>query len=258
MPSNHLAPSATTVDGLRFAEKRYAAGLRMPPHAHDEWRYCLTVSGAYTDSWRRGFRTRTTWQLSLHPAAETHTSVFHSDAVCFHVELLGRWRDRLLGDAGIPPEPHEFLAGRAPHVAGQLYDEFRHGDDVSTLMLEGLTCELIGWSARSLREDRHGASWVHQARDLVRDRFAESVSLEEIARSVGAHPVHLARQFRRTFGCSVGELVRRTRIDFVCRQLATDAPLSEIAFRAGFSDQSHMTRLFRRAMGVTPRQYRLR
>jgi AraC family transcriptional regulator len=258
MTSDLVARDATVADGLRLVEKRYPAGLWMPRHSHAEWRYCLTVRGAHTDSWRRGFRTRTRRQLSLHPPEEMHTSVFHTDAVCLHVELLGRWQERLRADADISAEPHEFLEGQVPLVATQLYEEFGRRDACSNLVLEGLACELIGWSARSLRGDGTGASWVYRARDLVRARFTESLTLDDIARSVGVHPVHLARQFRNTFGCTVGEFVRRTRIDFVCTQLPTKAPLSDIALRAGFSDQSHLTRVFKRATGLTPRQYRIR
>lgn len=242
--------------GLRLIEKRYRAGLQMPRHAHGEWRYCLAVSGAYTDSWRRGARTRTRSHLSLHPAEEMHTSAFHTDVTCFHIELGGDWRARLLGDAGVEPEPHEFLRGRVPSIAAQMYEEAVRGDALSELLLEGLACELIGWSARTLRGEGAGASWVYRARDLVRDRFAESLAIADIAAAVEAHPVQLARQFRSTFGCSVGEYVRRVRVDFACRALRTAAPLSDIALRAGFADQSHFSRVFKRATGRTPGEYR--
>jgi AraC family transcriptional regulator len=230
----------------------------MGRHTHDEWRYCLAVTGSYTDSWRRGYRTRSPRQLSLHPAGETHTTTFHTPAVCFHIEFADEWRARLLGQAGIVAEPHEFLTGRVPLLAQQLRDEFARRDAGSRLVLEGLACELIGWSARSMRHERPGASWVYEARDFVRDRFAESLTLSEIAAAVRVHPVHLARQFRRTFGCSIGDYLRRTRVEFVCAELGTKALLSDIAFRAGFSDQSHLSRVFKRSTGLTPNQYRNR
>lgn len=258
----HTDPSlvyraATVADGLGLMQKRYPARLRMGRHAHDEWRFCLALRGSYTDSWRRGTRTRTPWQLSLHPAGEVHTTVFHSSATCFHIELARHWRERLLGDFGITNEPHEFLAGRLPLLAGQLYDEFRHADVCSPLILEGLACELIGWTARALRRDGSGPPWVYKARDLLHDRFREPLRLQQVADELGIHPVHLARSFRREFGCTIGEYVRRIRVEFVSRQLRTDAKLTDLAFEAGFSDQSHLTRVFKRLTGLTPKQYRL-
>ena len=243
-------------DGLHLVVKNYPAGMRMERHAHDEWRYCLALQGSYTDSWRRGYRTRTPWQLSLHPASEMHTSLFHAETTCFHIEFTRAWRKRLLDEAGIAQEPLEFLCGRAPTLAGQLYQEFRRSDGCSPLVLEGLACELAGWSARAARSEPRGPSWAYLARDLLHDRFHESLELEGIAAELGVHSVHLARQFKRTFGWTVGDYVRRLRVEFVCEQLAAGKPLAELALRAGFSDQSHLTRVFKRFTGRTPGQYR--
>jgi AraC family transcriptional regulator len=78
-----------------------------------------------------------------------------------------------------------------------------------------------------------------------------------LASAVGVHPVHLARSFREAHGASVGEYLRRLRVEFAQREvLRTDAPLSEIALSAGFCDQSHFGRTFKRHTGVTPAQAR--
>ena len=249
----------TVEPGLYLVHKRYAAGLRMPRHAHEEFRFCLALSGSYTDSWRRGYRTRTSRQLSLHPAGEFHTSVFHTPTDCFHIEFTQGWRERLLGDAGIAPEPQEFLNGRVPVVARQLYQEFRHADACSSLVLQGLASELIGWTARELtREVRHPPAWVFQARDLLHDRFNEALSLSDIAGTLDVHPVHLAREFKRAFGSTVGAYLRERRVEFVCRQLPLGARLADVALQAGFADQSHLTRVFKRLVGCTPKQFRAR
>jgi AraC-like DNA-binding protein len=92
---------------------------------------------------------------------------------------------------------------------------------------------------------------------LLRDRFAEPLTLDEIAGAVGVHPMHLTRVFRRHFRCTIGDMVRRLRIDFACRQLSsTDDALVEIALAAGFSDQSQFCRTFRRLTGMTPTGFR--
>ena len=74
---------------------------------------------------------------------------------------------------------------------------------------------------------------------------------------VGVHPVTLARAFRRTFGCTIGEYLRRLRIERAAEQLATGTqPLAEIALAAGFADQSHFSNVFRRRVGMSPSAYR--
>ena len=72
------------------------------------------------------------------------------------------------------------------------------------------------------------------------------------------HPVLLARAFRTYFGTSPGRYLRRLRLDWAAAELlATQRRLADIALQAGFADQSHFTRAFRRHTGLTPGQYRL-
>lgn len=248
----------TIADGLHLIHKRYPAALRMARHAHDEWRFCLALDGSYTDSWRRGHRTRSPWQLSLHPAGETHTSVFHVPSACFHIEFRGKWRDRLLTDAGVAPAPHEFLTGPVPLLAAELFRAVDDEDACSRLIVEGLACELIGWAGHSLQTDSYLPPWLRQARDLVHDRFNETLRHDDIAEIVGVHPVHLARQFKRHFGFTIGEYLRRVRVEFITRHLSTKRTLAELALQAGFSDQSHLSRVFKQVTGRTPSQARAR
>jgi AraC family transcriptional regulator len=131
--------------------------------------------------------------------------------------------------------------------------------DASPLAMEGLILELLAETARSKDGVKKGRSpsWLAQVRELLHDRFAERLVLDEIAGAVGVHPVYLCRVFRQQYGCTVGDYVRKLRLDFASRQLATSsASLGEIAFAAGFADQSHFTKAFRRASSMTPAEWR--
>ncbi|MBA4183537.1 MAG: helix-turn-helix transcriptional regulator, partial [Acidobacteria bacterium] len=71
------------------------------------------------------------------------------------------------------------------------------------------------------------------------------------------HPVHLARTFRRSYGYTIAEYVRRLRVDFACSALASsNESLAEIAVNAGFSDQSRFSKTFKRLTNLTPAEYR--
>jgi AraC family transcriptional regulator len=73
---------------------------------------------------------------------------------------------------------------------------------------------------------------------------------------VGVHPAHLARVFRQQYGCTLGDYVRRLRVEFACRRMTTgDTPLVEIALAAGFADQSHFTKTFKSLVGITPAEF---
>jgi AraC family transcriptional regulator len=78
-----------------------------------------------------------------------------------------------------------------------------------------------------------------------------------LARDVGVHPVHLAQAFHKSYYCTVGDYVRQLRIEYARHELvASETPIIQIALAAGFCDQSHFTRTFKRIVGVAPSQYR--
>ena len=125
-------------------------------------------------------------------------------------------------------------------------------------MIEGLALELLG-SAFRIRERRSAPPRrLQQARQLVHDRFHEPLTVASIAREIGAHPVYVARAFRKHYRLTIGDYLRQLRVDFARREMArTDAPLSQIAADAGFCDQSHLARTFKRLTGMSPTEYRV-
>jgi AraC family transcriptional regulator len=124
--------------------------------------------------------------------------------------------------------------------------------------MEGLALELVAATARHREKiaERKPPRWLEQARELLHARFADTLSLQAVAASVGVHPAHLARVFRQQYRCSVGAYLRKLRIEFACRQIATsDKSLTEIALAAGFADQSHFSKTFKSLKGMTPSEY---
>jgi AraC family transcriptional regulator len=78
------------------------------------------------------------------------------------------------------------------------------------------------------------------------------VPVAVLAREAGVHRVHLARTFRDHFGVPITEYARQLRLQAAGRLLADDLPLAGVAARAGFADQSHLTRVMHEAWGITP------
>jgi AraC family transcriptional regulator len=104
---------------------------------------------------------------------------------------------------------------------------------------------------------RPAPHWLKQATEIVESRFLERLSLAEIASEVGVHRVHLSREFHKYNRCTVGEMIRRRRVQYASQLLANSrTSLAEIALVCGFSDQSHLSLLFKRYMGMTPSRFR--
>lgn len=111
---------------------------------------------------------------------------------------------------------------------------------------------LIQRYGRNATED-----WVKLIRLKIVAHPMRRWAVMELAESVERHPVYIARAFRERYGESIGRFFRRSRMEH-CRALVTEGrtPLTEIAFHAGFADQSHFTQQYRKMFGTTPGEAR--
>lgn len=101
--------------------------------------------------------------------------------------------------------------------------------------------------------------WLRQATAMIREEFRQPLTVRGIAQEIGVHPVHLSRVFRRFHRASIGDTLRRVRVQFACDRLREpDVQLADLALSAGFCDQSQLTRSFKRVVGTTPGRYRER
>jgi len=96
---------------------------------------------------------------------------------------------------------------------------------------------------------------VEVVRDYLEAHYGENPSLDELARLAGLSPFHLLRVFRRALQLPPHAYLTGVRIARAKALLAAGWPAARIATETGFADQSHLTRQFKRLVGVTPGQY---
>jgi len=246
------------VRNLCFSESVYPPEARIRRHSHSHPYFSILLHGSYRETYHGGVRECSPASAVLHSPGEVHADQFlGAGGRIFRFEIDDSESDLVLarGLSGTV----ELRNGRVRCLAARLYCESRNLDRFSPLAAEALALEIISEAKRDgfSRAERGSPRWLLQATELLHEALPDNLTLTRIANVVGVHPVHLARVFRRHHGCSVGEYARNWRVEVASRQLAAGtAPIVEVAATAGFADQSHLCRTFKKVGGLTPTEFR--
>lgn len=229
-----------------------------PLHAHATWTLLMVDDGAVRYDLERHGHSTASRAVTLLPPHVPHNGraatgegfrkrVLYLDTTVLDASLIGRAVD--LPDVPDPlvrrrvHELHLALAGPADPLEAE-----------SRLSLIGdrLTRHL---RRVPLAPPPADPSLAHRLRDLLDARLPEAVPLTEAARILERHPAHLVRAFTREFGMPPHRYLVSRRVDLARALLLRGLPPAEAAQQAGFHDQSHLTRHFRRITGTTPARF---
>ena len=227
----------THVSGNTVTVVRYAAFQELETHAHGEEGLTIVLQGTFLEESLRGTLAAPAGSIATRPYGMPHTNRFGPDGAVILAVIPDR--DRFVGPI------REWTRSDIPAA-------FRAGLRL-VAQDENALPELLAAISPGARLDRRAAL---RARRLLDDP-EQRLTVSALADSMNVHPIHLARQFRQTYGVSLREyrtiqLVRRA----ATLVLGTKIPLSRIAHECGFADHSHMCRAFRRVAGWSPSRLR--
>ncbi|WP_395038151.1 AraC family transcriptional regulator [Klebsiella aerogenes] len=235
----------------------YFSGHGYEPHRHDTYAIGRTLSGV------QRFRYRGSKQHSL-PGG---TMVLHPDEIhdgeagtlegfqyrMFYIEpaLI----QKILGGkplpfihSGISSDPRLFAATGPLLKAPE--------DSIDTLeeedALYDLAQTLAVVSGQRFRRCLVDYQSVERAREYIQSEFSQNISLDTLSSVCGKDRWSLSRDFRTLFGTSPYRYVTMRRLAYCRHLIQLGLSLAESALAAGFSDQSHMTRQFIKAYGISP------
>jgi len=244
---------------LTLTETLHAPRLTIPPHVHRTASVCLSLSG-------EAYEIMNGARILVNPGcailrgpevkhANEYGALPHRGLM---IELDNKWLAACTHFARVFEGHRLYAGGPVPALALRIYHESRIKDSVAPVIVEGLMLELLGHASRSLtRAPLRAPGWLNQARDLLHGRFNDPLNLVEIADNVGVHPTHLARTFKKYFRSTVGEYLRKLRLDWAMKRLSeSEDSIAEIAAAAGFYDQSHFSHQFKQHTGFTPAEFR--
>jgi AraC-like DNA-binding protein len=229
------------------------------PHAHEEFFIALTEQGLCAPSYRGGRHVNGPGDLIVLNPEEAHAGgppaggSWTYRSLYLRPELFGKITPRFTADV---------ITDRS--IAGRLhrYCQLAALPGSSPLERESLLAAAMGLLAA-----RHAAppvpprapgaepAAVRLAREYLEEHAAGNVTLRELAAVAGLSPFHLCRVFRAAAGMPPHAYLTQARVRRARSLLRAGMPISEVATATGFADQAHLTRQFKRLVGVTPGRY---
>jgi AraC family transcriptional regulator len=244
---------AITVGAYTVTEAVYAPRQRVSRHEHGWPSWTLVLDGGFEECFSHDAIVARPGAVLTKPATADHSNEYGPQgARCL---LIGS-RDREQNRVG---DPALHAAGVVPLLARRIHAELGATScPTDRFALEGLLIELALATVRAHPPRPIGrTAWLNDVRDQLEAEFRAPPALTDLAHGRGVHPAYLCQAFRAAFGTSMGEFTRRVRFEWARAALRTShASLSGIALAAGFSDQAHFSREFRKRAGISPRQFR--
>jgi AraC-like DNA-binding protein len=237
------------------------AGAAYSPHRHDSYAIGITLTGVQQFDYRGATRNSLPGGLVvLHPD-ELHDGRA-GDGEAF------RYRTAYIA----PAEIGAMLGGRAlPFIEDGVSADPRLRRAVLALLedfarpLTGLEYQDALYDLATTLEQASGRPGIAAtanpaaaalARDYIEAHLDASFSLAELEAATGHDRWQLSRDFRAAFGTSPYRYLTLRRLDRARRMMLAGRSIAETAHESGFADQSHFSRMFKRAFGLTPDGWR--
>jgi AraC-like DNA-binding protein len=240
-----------------------------PPHFHDTFALGVVESGATRLRTQRGAWIARAGSILAFAPGEIHSAMPLGDAgytyrmIYPSIEFMreiGRTPgaldlDRLMFRAPVIDDP--VLAFELGRTFGPLIDG--SASLVAESRFVGAMRKLVARHAADARasvpERAADLVVVDQVREYLQTRFSERVRLTTLAEICGIGSFQLIRIFRRVVGVPPYAYLVQLRVNRAQTMLFQGAAVADVAYACGFSDQSHLTRTFKKAIGVPPGRY---
>ncbi len=244
-------PGIAEVFHARFFTHAY------PPHTHDTWTLLIVDDGVIRYDLERHHHGALGPAVTLLPPNVAHdgraatSHGFRKRVLYLDTSVLG---EDLIGAAVDQPSLADGLLRTRIH---QLHESLaQSGDTLEAESRLALVAErLHDHLGRPPERPPLTRGLADNLRDLLDAHLPEALTLAEAAETLGAHPAYLVRCFGSRFGLPPHRYLTGRRVDHARRLLLTGAPAADVAASAGFTDQAHLTRHFKRYLGTTPARY---
>ncbi len=233
---------------------KYTSPVSEDWHSHEKYHLCLVLQGGNLESRKKEDIQATSGSIMLYDKHEIHRNrhtAFPSENLNIEID------DDFFKKNELSTSSFKTSVLKNPEIQFQLlkiYKELRVKDKVSS---DSIHASLLSLFSGYHTISDHKPLWVAMIQELLCDRWDEFISLEELSKELNVHPVTISKHFSRYFNCTLGEFMRRVKIEKAMVLLKhSTKTLTEIAFLCGFSDQSHFSKTFKLTTGFKPNEFR--
>jgi AraC-like DNA-binding protein len=235
-------------------------GAAFSPHRHDTYTVALTMAGVQAFNYRGAMRhSRPGQALVLHPD-ELHDG-HCSDEAGFsyraayvppvHVQAVLGGAELPFVSEGVSSRPALIAAAYSMVIESAGVEDPGAYEDALYDLAQAMN-EAAGKAAPVRIANRTA---VMRAREFLDAAVVSGARLDQLEQVSGCDRWQLSRDFRALLGASPYRYLQHRRVDLAKRLLREGATLAEAAHGAGFADQSHFGRTFRKAVGLTPKEW---
>lgn len=242
------------VGGMTVVRSTYRSVSRVARHTHDGGpTLAMSLRGSYREEVEGRVFEVAGGAVLIKPPGAWHANTYPAPgAACVVISLPLATAD----DVFERPELLHMPASAPLHL--QLSRELDLSDDLSDEAIEAIVSQILVGVRRAERRSAGGEPpWLVAAERLLAEGARHGVRVRDVAKSLGITPARLGTVFRTHRETTPTQVIRAERVRWARGELVhSDRPIAQVAIEAGFSDQAHLTRVFRRTLGTTPGRIR--
>ncbi len=247
-----------SLEGITLTDTIYTHN-KVDWHYHENAYFTFILQGNVIEGNKKEVYNCSAGSLLFHNWQEPHYNIKPEGFTRgFHIELEKCWFDNLdfetinlQGSINIENPDLKFLLYK-------IFRETKFDDSSTQLSIQLLLLETLSKMLQNNKTETFKKPiWVSEINMILNDQFSDSLTLQYLSKTLNIHPVHLSRDFSKYFNCSLGEYIRKLKVQKSLQLISQKKlDLTTIAFDCGFSDLSLFTRCFKEINGINPSEYK--
>ena len=262
MKDNELTiETDSDIMGIELTEARMVSHV-FPKHFHEDYRFGITYSGQgalFCQGKKNIVPQGNCFFLrpgEIHYGHPSSTTVWHYSVISIHESLI---KDIAHNKGSLTVTDVVTTDQSLVKAVNHIYHTFRSQNTTlieKEQLLYFFVKSLPGNICTNVISASKNKHYLQILCDYIDQNFYQSISVHDLAKISNLHPNYVFELFRKGMGMSPHQYQNQLRINAAKKSILTDKPLADIAIDLGFYDQSHLCRLFKRSIGVTPNAYR--